>query len=308
MHLPRRRKPGRQPCPAADGLRGNAFTRTDAHAAGVGADQLRRIAYVHVHRRVYADRALTLDGEQEARAWMLALPDDAALYGATAAWWYELPASRPRNFQIIVPPGTVPRRRPGLEPHEGLGPDETRIWRGLRVTTPERTWLDLSLTLDDIELVVVGDAMARRRLTSPEQLVETTERTRRRRGIVRARALARQVRARVDSPQETRLRLALVAGGLPCPAPNVDVCDEHGGWIGRPDLSYPDLKISIQYEGDVHRTNRRRWQADITRDEVLRDHGWEVIRVTAEDLRHPSRLCARVRRAMDRQRQRLAVA
>ncbi|RIQ23274.1 type IV toxin-antitoxin system AbiEi family antitoxin [Jiangella rhizosphaerae] len=254
---------------------------------------------------MYVEREQPVDGEQAVRAVMLALPEEAALYGASAAAWYGLPVEAPADVQIIVPRGTVPRRRPGLEPHEGLGSDDAIVHRGIRVTTPERTWLDLSVRLDDAELVVVGDAMVARGLTTPQRLVERADAARRRRGIVRARSLARLVRDRVDSPQETRLRLILTHhGGLPEPAVNPAVADDHGGWIGRPDLAYEDAKVAIQYEGDVHRTKAKRWRADIARDEVLRDHGWEVVRVTADDLIHRSRLCDRVRRAIDRQRRR----
>lgn len=237
---------------------------------------------------------------------MLVLPADAAMYGLTAAVWYRLPVASSPQFQVIVPPGTVPRRRPGLEPHEGLRPDDVAVHRGLRVTTPERTWLDLSLTLRDAELVVAGDAMVRLGLTTPERLIAAADSERRRRGIVRARRLARLIREGTDSPPESVLRFLLVDAGLPCPTVNPTINDEHGQWIGRPDLAYERLKIAIQYEGDIHRTDRRRWRSDIARDEVMRANGWEVIRVTSDDLARPWRLYRRIRAAEERQRSRVA--
>ncbi|RIQ18387.1 hypothetical protein DY240_21135 [Jiangella rhizosphaerae] len=282
-------------------LAGAVFRYADARAAGVSKDQLGGRTYRRLHRGVYVERERPTDDELAVRAWLLALPAEAALYGATAAAWYELPVQAPPVVQVIVPPGTVPRRRAGLEPHQGLCPGAVTLHRGVRITTPERTWLDLSLTRSDTELVVIGDAMVRRGLTTPARLVEAADTARRRRRVVRARSLARLVRDRVDSPQETRLRLILTNhGGLPEPAVNPDLGDEHGGWIGRPDLAYEDAQVAIQYEGDVHRITKRRWRSDVARDEVLRDHGWVVVRVTAEDLRHPSQLCDRVRRAIDR--------
>ncbi|WP_116948543.1 endonuclease domain-containing protein [Jiangella endophytica] len=296
--------PGRRTQPVPVRLAGAEFTYATARAAGVSKDRLCGPAYVRLHRGVYVARELEMDDDRRVRALLLALPADAALYGATAAAWMELPAELPADLQVIVPPGTVPRR-PGVEPHEGLGPDDAMVYRGVRVTTPERTWLDLSRTLDDTELVVVGDAMVRRGLTTCNRLVETADAARRRRGIVRVRSVARMVRARVDSPQESRLRLVLVAGGLREPTVNPDLSDGRGGWIGRPDLAYEDAKLAIQYEGDVHRVNARRWRADIGRDEVLRDHGWEVVRVTGADLARPQQLCARIRRLLDHRGRRL---
>ncbi len=200
---PLRRSRGSTPAPAPTPLRGSAFTLGTARAHDVTLERLRRRPYVRVHRCVYAELGLPLDGQQAVRAWLLALPAEAALYGPTAAAWYGLPVDAPADVQIIVPPGTVPRRRPGLEPHEGLGPDDATMHRGMRVTAPERTWVDLALTLGDVDLLVVGDAMVQRGLTTPARLVEVVGAIRGRRGIVRARTLARLVRDRVDSPQET---------------------------------------------------------------------------------------------------------
>lgn len=286
-----------------------AMRRSDAINRGITRDQLRGPRYLHLRRDLYLVSDTPRDDVVDAHAWMTLLPDAAALYGSTAARWYELPVPPDPDFHVIVPAGgAVPRRRPGLVPHEGLRTGQAWRFGGLKVTTPERTWLDLSLILGPVALVVAGDAMVAAGLTFPSRLVQYADATRGRRGIVRARQLARSVRERVDSPQETRLRLAIVAGDLPCPEVNPDVFDDAGGWIGRPDLAYPALKISIQYEGDVHRTNAKRWRADISRDELLIEHGWAVIRVTADDLRHPERLCRRIRRSMDRQAALLARA
>lgn len=291
---------------AGAGLPDSPFRLRDAEACGLARDDLRSSKFTHLRRGVYACREYGTDRRSEVTAWIAAMPDDAALYGVTAAEWYRLPVVHEANVHVIVPAGgTVPRRRRGIVTHEGLGAADATVVGGLRVTTPERTWLDLSLTLQPTDLVAVGDAMVRKGLTTPERLVEASVAARRRRNIVTARAAARLVRGRVDSPPETKLRLALIAGGLPEPVVNPDLADDLGGWIGRPDLAYLDVKIAIQYEGDVHRTDKRRWRADIARDDVLVDHGWEVVRVTADDLRRPWLLCARVRRAMDRQGARL---
>jgi len=175
------------------------------------------------------------------------------------------------------------------------------------VTVPARTFIDLAAEGDRNLLIVAGDAMATRGLASPAELARLANETRRRRGITIARAIARMVTPGADSPMESVLRLALIDGGLPHPEVNPDLYDEAGGWIGRPDLACPELKIAIQYEGDVHRTNRK-WQKDIARDEALRDHGWEIIRVTAAQLRHPALLCHRIRERMRVQAHRLGLA
>lgn len=50
----------------------------------------------------------------------------------------------------------------------------------------------------------------------------------------------------------------------------------------RPDLSYPHLRIAIEYEGAHHLTHRWQWTSDISRERDFNDHGWIYIRVTAD--------------------------
>jgi hypothetical protein len=106
------------------------------------------------------------------------------------------------------------------------------------------------------------------------------------------------LRPGVDSPQETRLRLIIVRAGLPEPDVNVPVFDAAGEWIGSPDLGYGAYRIALQYEGDVHRSNPRRWRQDIARDEAFADAGWLVLRTTADDVARPSRFLHRLTRAL----------
>jgi hypothetical protein len=293
---------------APSALVGGPFRLSDAHAVGISRDRLRGSAFRHPTRSVYVSAEIPANLELEASTWTLVLPESAAMFGTTAAAWYGLPVPSDDAFHVIVPAGSVvPRRRNGLVPHEGLRENEWCLERGLRVTTPERTWLDLAQILGRTDLVIAGDAMVSRGLTTVEGLQVVSATTRRRRGAVLSREAAALVRSGVDSPPETTLRLIIVDGGLPCPEPGLDIYDEGGGWIGRPDLSYVVVKLAIQYEGDVHRTSRRRWRADISRDEVLLDHGWDVVRVTGDDLHLPAALCHRIALRLDRQSRRLGV-
>lgn len=289
-------------------LTGRPFRLDEARDHGLTRKQLRGASYRRLTRSVYADRSVPAGREREVTGWMLVLPDDAALYGPTAAEWYELPTPKEDDCHVIVPAGgVVPVRRPGLVPHEGLMPDESQDWRGVRVTVPTRTFLDLAPALSRYALVAAGDAMVRLNLTTPDELQAAAAAARRKRGVVLARAAAELVRPGVDSPPETTVRLILIDGGLPCPETGVDIFDDAGGWIGRPDLAYLLLKLAIQYEGDVHRRTRKRWREDIARDEAMLDHGWEVIRVTGADLTRPAVLCHRVELRMARQAARLGV-
>ncbi len=290
-------------------LRGRAFRLRDAVDLGVSRHQLHRLGLTKPTRSVYATDTPESLATRSA-TWALVLPEDAALYGKTAAELYDLPAPRDEDVHFIVPAGgTVPVRRPGLVTHEGLPPDGWRLWEGLRVSTPPQVFLQLAPELSRDDLVVVGDHMVRQSFTTPEELRTAAAAARRRRGVVLAREAASLVQDGVDSPPETRVRLILMDGGLPRPETGVDIIDEYGAWIGRPDLAYRRYKVGVQYEGDVHRTNRKRWRADIVRDERMFDAGWDVVRATGDDLRsrRHAELCQRVWIRMARQAKRLGL-
>ncbi|TDC52938.1 DUF559 domain-containing protein [Jiangella ureilytica] len=231
------------------------------------------------------------------RALRLVLPRDVAFSHETAALLCDLPVPEfDGEVDVIVPPGSVVPKIAGVDGHVGLDPATVIEVHGLPVVQPERTFVHLAATWRRDDLAVFGDAMLRR-WTTHERLHDEVAGLARRRGIVRARDVLRLVMPGVDSPMETRVRLLLVDAGLPCPEVGVNVTDRTGTWLARPDLSYPDLKIAIEYDGDHHRTDRRQWQRDRYRDEQLRDAGWIVIPLTADDvLRHPQRTIERIRR------------
>lgn len=105
-------------------------------------------------------------------------------------------------------------------------------------------------------------------------------------------------REKVESPKETETRLLLLRHGLPEPVVQFEVF-EGRRLVARIDLSYPGLKIAIEYEGDGHRTDPQQWRRDIQRQRELEDLGWIVIRLTQDDLTDGSAgLLARIRRAI----------
>ncbi|MNW71026.1 hypothetical protein D3C74_506210 [compost metagenome] len=66
-------------------------------------------------------------------------------------------------------------------------------------------------------------------------------------------------------------------------------------------MSYPERRIAIEYDGDVHRTDPATWRRDVERRQRLEAAGWIIITATADDvLRHPERFVARVRAALQK--------
>ncbi len=138
----------------------------------------------------------------------------------------------------------------------------TVLHQGLLVTSAAQTWLHLSHRLTIDELVVLGDAMLRRKgaATNLAELRTLTDSTRKMKGLTKARAALDLVQTGTDSSMETRARLLLVHAGLPCPVVNRAAIDDQGRFLALPDMSYPERRIAIEYDGDVHRTDPATWR------------------------------------------------
>jgi very-short-patch-repair endonuclease len=63
------------------------------------------------------------------------------------------------------------------------------------------------------------------------------------------------------------------------------------------DMGWEDIMLTVEYEGDHHRTTRELWAYEIERAEDIRDVGWLVVRVAARN--RPAEVLRRVRRAWD---------
>lgn len=70
-----------------------------------------------------------------------------------------------------------------------------------------------------------------------------------------------------------------------------------------PDLGDEATRVLVQYDGAVHAGWAAR-ERDLQRHELARAAGWEVVVVTARDLRRPEHLVARVAAAYERAAQR----
>ena len=103
------------------------------------------------------------------------------------------------------------------------------------------------------------------------------------------------MRVGVDSPRETRLRLALVDAGLPEPEVQcrLDPSNRHAPTV---DLGYRPWRLALQYEGEHHRTAEQQAR-DVLRDRWCADHDWLSIKVMWADARDDyADVVARVRR------------
>ena len=143
------------------------------------------------------------------RAALLALPAPTLATGVTALWWHGVDIGSTEPLRFVVP-RPLQVRRPGLAVSR-----VQRLPPSLgEAVSPEHAFVTASTELDLVQLVGAGDRLVRLRRCTLDSLREYAN-SYGGRGASQARRAASMVRERVDSFQETRLRLCLVLTGVP---------------------------------------------------------------------------------------------
>lgn len=239
---------------------------------------------------------------ERCRLYSLRLGDSTFFTHTTAAllWDAPVPLSLDRRSLIhvsVVAPARAPHAR-GLAGHSlRIDPADIGRRRGLRVSSPARTWCDAAgiLALDD--LVALGDYFIHHAspLTSVAEIGGVLSSIARMRGARHAREALSLLDDRPESPQESKLRLIVLRSGLPEPVINHELVDSETGKEVRPDFLFEEHRVILEYQGDYHRT-KSQWRKDMTRRSRLEAQGWFVMELNADDLKDPTELVARIQR------------
>lgn len=272
-------KPARSPlAPLTTGMRlqrdqpfddTRPFTRADARAAGLPISDLltqryRRLFHdVHVRAGARSDirvRAATAVGLNARGAY-------ASHATAAEIWGAVVPERGP--VHVSVPDGQPRSEREGIRAHRTVPRSDVRTRAGVRVSAPGQALFEMAVDgVDLVDLVVAADSLLRAGALDLDELRSAASQWTGRGSRIgrRAAALAREG---VDSAMESRLRLLIVLAGLPEPEVNHQLRDEVGTVVLRFDLSYPALKLLIEYDGRQHAENEAQWKRDVRRRETL---------------------------------------
>lgn len=275
------------------------FTRRQAHASGITDRELRGTDYRQLLHGVYQSSRAPDGPVARAKAALLVHPPGAVATHFSAARVRHVPVPRHPFEHISVARPEDRRQRHGLRCHvAAIARSDITVVEGLRLSSPPRMFLELASTLGLVDLVVVGDWLVRHKHLTCGSLVEYCATTHERHAA-RARRAAAYVRERVDSPMETRLRMLLVLAGLPEPEVNLRLRDDHGTVAMRLDLSYPGVRLAVEYDGRQHVELTNQWERDLDRREELDGTSWRLLVVTSKGIyREPERTVDRVWRAL----------
>ena len=263
----------------------DGFTLADARAAGVSPKRTRAQDLAIPFRGVRASAGIAGETSTLARAYAARMPAGQFFSHSTAAQLLGIPLPQRSTRDVALHVSAVtPDRAPrmdGVIGHTVSVRPELWIVDGLATSSPVTTWCDLAVTLDLDDLIAAGDYLLGS-LRPPATLIELSSAVTDRFGN-RGTQLLRQallwVRPRVESRQETRLRLLLLRAGFPEPETNVYLPLRPGRKRVRGDLVYEKYRVLIEYDGEHHRTDDTQYARDLERlDDVMAD-GWRVIRV-----------------------------
>jgi hypothetical protein len=245
---------------------------------------------------VYVHRDVPLTHELRTRAAVVLLPAAVVTGRSAAVLWDVDLAGAEHPVEVTVPPRSYQVRVEGLVVRRAtVHPDQVWWRRGVPVTTPEATAVRLASVLPRDDAVAAVDQLVAAgvvRLAAIRALAAASRGP----GSARARDVAALADGLAESPQETRVRLLLGRSDLPPPVAQYRVHDQRG-LVARVDFAWPEHRLALEYDGLWH-GGRDQFLRDRERLNRLREAGWQVVFVTAVDLRDPVRLISRIAAAL----------
>ena len=248
-----------------------------------------------VHRCVYAVGHTNLPLEGRFLAAVKACGPGAVLSHHSAAALWGFIAWDDRYPEVTVTGGSA-RRHPGLRVHRTttLDRDDTTRHRGIPVTSPARTLLDLAAHLSHRPLRSATRRAQSLHRVDLRQLVSILARQRP--------GCARLARIVATGPAPTRSELEdvvldlILRGGFAHPQVNEPL--RRSGRRVVPDFRWPGQHLVVEADGAAWHDNQLAREDDAERQALLEAHGERVLRVTWDQaITDPRRTLARVRAA-----------
>ncbi|HEX5621510.1 MAG TPA: type IV toxin-antitoxin system AbiEi family antitoxin domain-containing protein [Solirubrobacteraceae bacterium] len=220
-----------------------------------------------VHRGVYAvgHQVLTREGR-----WMAAvLATGGVLSHATAAAAWDLRPTSSPLIHVTVAGDTGRARRRNVRVHRSttLAPRDTTTHRGIAITTPARTIIDLARTLTGRPLEQLVDLADQRGLIDFDDLRAATP------ASLKA-VLSRYSPAPTRSELEERFLRLCDTHGLPRPETNTRIEGIEVDFVWR------DKRLIVEVDGYRYHRSPGVFESDREKDVVLGAKGWRVLRFT----------------------------
>jgi very-short-patch-repair endonuclease len=257
------------------------ITRSQLQSAGLTEAEIRQRlqtgALLREYRGVYrvGHRAPSLEARYLAAVY--ACGDGALLSGRAAAHLLGILPGPPLRPEVSAP---TERRIPGITTRRirSMHPIDAQFWRGVPVTSPARTIVDLAGTLAAHELARVAHEAAIRHNTAPREIEAVLERPTRWRGAKKLRAVITGDEPVTLSALERRFLTLLRDAGLPLPITN------RPAGTRRIDCRWPHHKLTVELDGYRYHSSRHAWEQDRRREREAFARGDDFRRYTYGDV------------------------
>jgi Transcriptional regulator, AbiEi antitoxin len=265
-------------------------TREQLLGAGLSPEEIRQRlrsgALLREYRGVYrvGHRAPSVEARYLAAVW--ACGRGAVLSGRAAGHLLEIITTPPSMPEVTAP---TERRVPGIRTRRSREPIDAMIWRGIPVTTPARTLVDLSSVLAVSDLARACHEAGIRFGTAPGEVEAILGR---RRG---ARELRRVLWGDVHvslSALERRFLALLRQAGLPLPVTNRPA---GGRYV---DCRWPHQRLTVELDGYRYHSSRHAWELDRRREREAYARGDDFRRYTWGDVYEDPRAMLRELRSV----------
>lgn len=262
--------------------------------AGIGEGAIRhrlRTQHLHAfHHGVYGVGHADLTDLGWLHAALEACGEAAAINHLSAARHYRLlPNLALRPVHVILPRERGPRRRRGIVAHRPLELDPRDVTRlgHLAITTVPRTLLDIAPAVGHAQLALaVHKARVEHRVSLPA-IRTVMDRAPRHRGLRRLHAAAFG-EGSAPNRRERRFQKLVRDAGLPAPRINELVRTTEGPYLV--DCLWPDQRLVYEIDDLASHGTTKSLVADRRRDNALHDAGFQVRRLTDDDLWPRARL------------------
>lgn len=172
---------------------------------------------------------------------------------------------------------------------------------GIRVTTPDRTVMDLARVLPFMDAVVAADSAIHQLKSSQAKMRKVLRECRRWPGAMSAERVIEFSNGLSESVLESCARVRFHEAGLPAPRLQERFSDGDGGVLARADFFWPEHKTVVEADGMLKYNdpaNPRAMRDQFRRDRLLRERGYKVVHFTWHELfTELDRVIARIREA-----------
>jgi hypothetical protein len=248
---------------------------------------------IPVHAGVYAVGHVNVTPVARASAAVLACGDDALLsHGSAATLWgfnkyWDMP------YEVTV--ATSHRRRGGIKVHRSrtLVSQDITHQLGVRVTTPERTVLDIAPRLTNRRLTRVVNDARHTGFLHLNDLADVLDRNPHHPGTRRLRSFVANSGNPTRSPLEDEFLEFAKRYGLPTPVTNTRLLGYEV------DVLYPEARLIVEVDSHQFHSDRQTFESDRNRDVDFLAAGIATVRITDERMnQHPEREASRLNKIL----------